>query len=133
MYTRSEETQRQIIKILRDAGKHLSAYDITAAMSASNPKIAPTTIYRVLAVLVDKGLVHRLESTNSYMACKHEGRHDAAILSICHSCGEVEESNAPGLIDEIANAASEIGFAPSKHVLEMHGVCSSCEPQKAAP
>ena len=127
--TRSQQTQDTILSVLRANGGQMSAYDIAAEMRADNPKIAPTTIYRAMAVLTDKGLAHRVESTNAFMACRHDGEHDAAILSVCDSCGGVDESIAPELAQQMTSAAQRVGFAPKRHVMEVHGVCATCEPQ----
>ena len=42
------------------------------------------------------------------------------------ACGTVEERTAPHLVDNISGRVGETGFLPHRHVIEIHGVCSSC-------
>ena len=126
MRTRGEEMQERILAILVHNRGALAAYDVLEQLRPSHPNIAPTTIYRALNALTERGQVHRLESRNAFIACtcvQHE--HDA-ILSICNECGRVEESVAPKITTELSSLAGETGFAASRHVIEVHGVCALC-------
>lgn len=131
MGKRGDELQAQVIEALRHADSALSAYDILAALRDATPKIAPTTVYRALAALSDKGAIHRLESLNAYMLCQCDAHSQQAILSICDDCGGVEETLAPDVLDTVAAAIGKSGFAPSRHVLEVHGTCAECGPESA--
>ncbi|MEL7116167.1 MAG: Fur family transcriptional regulator [Pseudomonadota bacterium] len=108
-----------------------SAYDLLHALRDEHPKIAPPTIYRALAALVEKGKVHRLESLNAFVACQCEHQHQAAILSICDDCGAVEETVAPKLLDQLTQLTKKSGFAAMRHVIEIHGRCASCGASEA--
>ena len=126
MRKRGEELQAQVLAVLRRRRGPLSAYDILGTFRETNPKIAPTTIYRALAVLTESGRVHRLESLNAYIACQCKGHRHASVLSICDGCGAVEESVAPDVLKELSKVAGASGFAPKRHVIEVHGVCGTC-------
>ncbi len=123
---RREKTQADVLAILRRNRKPLSAYGVLGELRQSNPKIAPPTIYRALAALTERGQVHRLESLNAFIACRCERHHHASVMSICDDCGIVEESIAPDLLRELSRVAERAGFAPMRHVIEIHGVCASC-------
>ncbi|MEM7268169.1 MAG: Fur family transcriptional regulator [Pseudomonadota bacterium] len=126
MAGRGLEMQTQILGMLQEAKTPKTAYELIAALRGDHPKIAPPTVYRALSALMESGKAHRLESLNAFVACQHTDHNDAAVMSICDDCGLVEESVAPGLTDEIANVAGKSGFAPQRHVIEVHGVCASC-------
>ncbi len=49
-----------------------------------------------------------------------------AILSICDYCGTVEESEAPDSLMELSSIIGKPGFAPMRHVVEVHGIRDSC-------
>jgi len=129
---RGELMQEQVLAVLRRNSGPLSAYQVLAELRGANPKIAPPTIYRALAALIDQGFVHRLESLSAYIACRCEGHYRASVLSICNDCGSVEESVAPDLLDRLSSITGESGFAPTRHVIEIHGVCASCDGRKVA-
>ncbi len=126
MSRRGETFQAQVLAVLSSRDGPLSAYDLLGELRESNPKIAPPTIYRALAALRERGRVHRLESLNAFIACQCENHQHASILSICDDCGAVEESVAPDLLEKLATVIGKSGFAPLRHVIEVHGVCAEC-------
>lgn len=126
MSKRGEKTQADVLAVLRQRGGPLSAYDVLRELRATNPRIAPPTIYRALAALRESGRVHRLESLNAFIACRCDRHAQASILSICDDCGTVEESVAPELLEDLSSVAGRSGFRPSRHVIEIHGICASC-------
>lgn len=126
MTKRGDKMRDEILGVLRSAGSAMSAYDVLRQLRASHPKIAPPTVYNALAVLTNTGRAHRVESLKAYIACQCDGSHQAAVLSICDECGTVEERTAPGLVENLTGFVEETGFLPQRHVIEVHGVCSSC-------
>ena len=126
MGKRGEETQAAVLAILRRYGRPVSAYDVLGQLRQSNPKIAPPTVYRALAALMERGQVHRIESLSAFIACRCEHHPRVSILTICDDCGLVEESEAPEVLRELSNIAGRSGFAPTRHVIEVHGVCVLC-------
>lgn len=126
MGKRGEKMQVEVLAVLRRRRGPLSAYDVMGELREANPKIAPPTVYRALSALTERGRVHRLESINAFIACQFGRHRHASILSICDDCGTVEESVAPNLLKELSRIAGESGFAPSRHVIEVHGVCGRC-------
>ena len=126
MSKRGEKIQAEVLAVLCRYRGPLSAYNVLAELREANPKIAPPTIYRALAALTERGCVHRLESLNAFIACQSDRHRNAAILSICDDCGSVDESVAPHLLKELSSLIGKSGFAPMRHVIEVHGVCASC-------
>ena len=122
---RRERTRADVLAILRRHRRPLSAYAVLGELRQSNPKIAPPTVYRALAAFTERGRVHRLESLTAFIACRCERHHHASVRSICDDCGTVEESVAPDLLRESSSVAERSGFAPMRHVIEVHGVSAS--------
>ena len=127
MSKRGEKMQADVLAILRKHARPLSAYEILAELREANPKIAPPTIYRTLSALTERGCVHRLESLNAFIACQCERHENASVLSICDDCGFVEENVAPELLKSLSSITGKSGFAPIRHVIEVHGLCASCD------
>ena len=116
----------QVLTVLRQCDQPQSAYSILGKLRQDYPRLTPTSVYRVLAALTDRGTVHRLESMNAYMLCQHRVHHEPCIMAICDDCGHVEERVAPGLIDDLSAETAKSGFAPIRHVIEVHGFCAAC-------
>ena len=121
--------QGQVLDVLLQEPVPMSAYEVLDRLRETNPKLAPPTIYRALAALTERGQVHRLESLNAFIACRCARHHKAAVLSICDGCGAVQESIAPDLVAELSAVAGQSGFAPKRHVIEVHGTCADCTRQ----
>ena len=110
------------------AGKRaLTAYELIARLEArQGRKIAPLTVYRHLEFLTRVGLVHRLESTQSYLPCAHpEEAHESQYL-LCSRCGRVDEVSSSTVGSLLCELASERGFSPQKSVVEVSGLCGDC-------
>ena len=127
MPSRSKELHLKILSILHQQKGSLTAYEILGELKEFNPKIAPQTVYRALSSLADDRKIHRIESLNSYVACRHEHKSNPPILSICDDCGVVQENNAEEIVESLSDIVSKKGFSPQSHVIEVYGVCSSCE------
>ena len=118
---------RQILALLKRSRKPLTAYAILDKLHATGIK-APTTVYRALTALTEKGLVHRIESLNAFIACQH---HDAAHshggqFAICTQCGTVQEIAATVLTTP--SQATGHGFLSSvqRQMIEVSGICHGC-------
>lgn len=126
MGKRGDALRAEVVDALRHANSPQSAYDILDKLRASNPKTAPTTVYRTLNSLADRGDIHRLESLNAYVLCQGDDTCHDAILAICGDCGTVNETAAPEVLETMASAVGKSGFAPSRHIVEVHGTCADC-------
>ena len=106
----------------------LTAYELIALLEARQErKIAPLTVYRHLEFLTRVGLVHRIESTQSYLPCDHpQDSHESQYL-LCSDCGRVEEVHSKHLESVLEKLASKRGFRASRAVIELSGVCGDCE------
>ena len=105
----------------------VSAYELIALLEdRQQRKIAPLTVYRHLDFLIRVGLVHRLESTQSYMPCDHpEHAHESQYL-LCSSCGNADEVESKPLESLLQKIADQRGFKTENTVVEIKGVCGSC-------
>ena len=123
------ETRERILAVLEEGGTALGAYAILDRLREPGRRIAPTTVYRALAALVEDGRVHRIESANAYVACSHAGGEHGdgtPLLSICDDCGSVEERAAPDVVDIVRERVGASGFAPAQSVIEVRGHCAAC-------
>lgn len=132
MGARGEKMQAEVLGILRHATAPLSAYDVLDRLRPTHPKIAPPTVYNALAALAKRGSIHRVESLKAYVACRCDHHDKASILSICNDCGTVDEQVAPDLHDDISGLLASTGFAPERHVIEVHGTCAACSADRDA-
>ena len=131
MDKRGENMQAEILSIMRTEKSAHSAYDLLDELREKYSKIAPPTVYRALAALIERGQVHRLESLNAYIACQCEDHHQPSIFTICNDCGIVEENFEPSVFSKLSSALQNSGFLVQRHVVEVNGTCASCTPVEA--
>ena len=114
-------------------GRPVSAYGLIALLEdRQQRKIAPLTVYRHLDFLIRVGLVHRLESTQSYLPCDHpEQTHESRYL-LCSSCGHADEVKSKPLDSLLHKIANQHGFRPENAVVEIKGLCGNCAAGKSS-
>ncbi len=126
MRKQGAKIQSDVLMALRRQAKPLSAYEILARLNRRDGKLAPPTVYRALASLIEQGRVHRIESINAYVACQSVGHAQASVLSICDECGGVGEHLDGDILRNLTALAERSGFLPSHLVIEVHGRCTDC-------
>ncbi len=115
--------QQRVFSHLRRANGAVSAYQMVRDLDVR----AATTVYRALDELSRFGLVHRVESQSSYVACSQGyRRHTAAALMVCENCGIVQEINIDTAVNQLRRTASQNRFAVSKITIEVIGRCADC-------
>ncbi|MCO6186176.1 Fur family transcriptional regulator [Rhizobium sp. L1K21] len=121
--------QSLVFSALNDAKTPLTAYAILDELRGEGFR-APLQVYRALEKLVERGLVHRLESVNSFIACAHEGasccKHGLTGFAICTACGNTMEFHHHGVEHQLEALLGEKGFKPEKTVVEIRGLCANC-------
>lgn len=121
--------QSLVFDTLNRFGTPMSAYTILDELRDEGFR-APLQVYRALDKLLDFGLVHRLESINSFVACSHAQCHDSGFIAfaICDACGQVSEFSDRGISRRLTGWAADNAFRAEKTTIEIRGVCADCTP-----
>ena len=122
--------QSLVMNLLSQAKGPLSAYQILHDLNDHGFR-GPTQVYRVLDKLLELGMVHRIESMNSFVACRQEKCHgknkEINLFTICKICGCVQELLSNGLKNIVKSRSKDNNFLLKSSVLELNGVCSKCK------
>jgi len=116
----------RVLTTLKKSSRPMSAYDILDSVRTEALK-APVQVYRALQKLERRGLVHRVEALNAFVACsdRHEGLHRPGFV-ICRDCGTTREFK-DARVAGIARKAAGEDFAIDSISLEIYGRCAPCE------
>jgi len=130
---RLTDKRRIILELLLVSKQPQSAYDIADLyQQKTQEKIPAMSVYRMLDFLIDNGLVHKLSSTNKYLACSHiacDHSHQTPQFLICDKCNTVREVGIDNqLIAALQTSIKEQHFALNSPQLELHGLCNNCQP-----
>lgn len=120
-------TRRRVLELVLSAEGPVKAYDLLDQLKAEQPNAAPPTIYRALEFLLDNHFIHRLESLNAFVSCFHPAESHQGQFLICDACQTVTEIHDAGLSRRLREAAEDEDFHPSRQVLEIYGLCGSCQ------
>ncbi len=133
MNDRSTLTRNQLLVLekLEAARGPVSAYALLDGLRDEGFR-APLQVYRALDRLTKAGMVHRLESLNSFVACSEHHHHADAItaFAICENCGQVAELSDPAIGKRLADWVSATGFKADRAVVEFRGLCKDCAAAK---
>jgi Fe2+ or Zn2+ uptake regulation protein len=130
--------RRAIVDTLAAAGRPLTVPEIIGDMLTDRPDsggrgpLPQSSAYRNLTVLVDAGVVRRVNGTDDHgrfeLAEELAGHHHHLL---CVSCGRVDDVSAvPTLeraLDDAARLAAEAtGFEVTGHRIDLVGRCATC-------
>lgn len=121
--TRQRES---VIAVLKNADKPLSAADISSKMEKSGDTAWMSTIYRVLELFVNKGVIIKTNVMNE-MAVYELNRFEHKHYAVCMSCRKIiAMENCP--MEEFIPELEDEGFHVMGHNLEVFGFCQDCDP-----
>jgi len=105
----------------------LSAVEIEDALRASGRATARASIYRVLELLVEHGLVERLELGDGQARFERShpsGEHHHHL--VCDQCGQLVAFDDPGIERAIDRLSERLGVRIESHDVLLRGACRRC-------
>ena len=125
--------RRDVLREVAASHKAIGAYQILDNFAAQGRKLSPISVYRCLDFLQEAGLIHRLESTNSYFACQRPLETDQAcctnlplVFLVCDECGTIGEVDGAPLAPLMEQIAKQGDFQSARGQLEVKGLCRFC-------
>ncbi len=101
-------------------GDHFSAEDIHNYIKTENPNIPAATVYNILKVFTERGLINSFEVNGRAM---YEGRTQPHINFYCQSCGKIEDSDIHGDLNVIE---SNVKGKVLSSIILVRGICEEC-------
>ena len=128
--------RRQVLELVWAEHKPAKAYDLLATLSSIRSGVAPTTVYRALDFLQERGLVHKIESLNAYVGCSQPDTDHCGHFLICEACSEIKEIENSRVSSWLEQAAQDEDFIIKSETVELIGLCVRCQPlhgERATP
>ncbi|MBM3423683.1 MAG: transcriptional repressor [Chlorobi bacterium] len=120
---RSRQRER-LLDILRGTSTHPTAGCLYDMLKPEFPNLSLGTVYRNLAVLIEKGLVKKIDSGSTFD--RFEAKTTPHYHLICRECGTIidfEKRMFPEIETIISNEAD---FTVEGHRIDFFGTCSGC-------
>jgi Fur family transcriptional regulator, ferric uptake regulator len=123
---RMTEPRRVVASLVAEQPGHFAAADLVEAAAARDLGIGRATVFRTLDVLLELGLVERLDlpsGDHAYIACEPVHHHHV----VCSSCGRSQDVDDAGLRTVVRDVARQTGYRVDAHRLELFGLCPACQ------
>lgn len=117
--------RRAVVRALAEAGDHLSAPQVVAAVRVSGPRISRASVYRTLDLLHRQGLVQASSlggPTTTYLLAPG-GHHHHVVCVDCRRTVAFDECTIRELERTVGD---KLGFAIAGHLVELYGHCPDC-------
>ena len=121
-----------VTEVLIDADDWLRPEDIHRRARQQYPALGLVTVYRTLALLAELGFVTRIhmeDGCHGYVRTRLDHSHHL----VCRDCQQAIEFSGTNDLDELIGRLEErTGFLVQDHMLELLGLCPSCQPKSPA-
>jgi Fur family transcriptional regulator, ferric uptake regulator len=119
--------RERVIELLATKPCALSAVEIEDELRASGRSTGRASVYRVLDLLVEHGLVERLEVGDGQARFERshpDGEHHHHL--VCDRCGRLVAFDDPGLERAIDRLSERLGVRIESHDVLLRGACQRC-------
>jgi Fur family ferric uptake transcriptional regulator len=119
--------RERVIGLLAEQSCALSAVEIEDALRAEGQPTGRASIYRVLDLLLEHGLVERLEVGDGqarFEPAHPSGAHHHHL--VCERCGQLVAFDDPGLERAIDRLSERLGVTVESHDVLLRGACRRC-------
>ena len=120
--------RRAVVELLGDQDCCLTAQEIFDGLRAEGRQVGIASIYRVLELLTDKGLLQRVDlgaGIARYEPVHWGGEHHHHL--VCDDCGRVEAFSDDGLERALRKVERTTGYSVAGHDVVLRGVCRTCQ------
>jgi len=115
-----------VLELLLRHERSLKAYELLDEIRAVQPNATPPTVYRALDFLLEEGLVHRVDTLNTFIACGDAGGAPHNLLVVCTGCGTVAEIHDDIVRNRLADRIKHAGFRLAGDEIEVKALCQEC-------
>jgi Fur family zinc uptake transcriptional regulator len=118
--------RRRVLELILRADQPTKAYALLAELEQERGRLGPPTVYRALDFLLAHKLIHRVETSNAFVACGDAEHSHQSQFVICEDCGATEEIQDDEIVASLRRLGERRGFAIEREVIEARGRCPAC-------
>jgi Fur family transcriptional regulator, ferric uptake regulator len=121
------DARERVIELLAAQSCALSAIEIEDSLRSKGHAAGRASIYRVLELLAEHGLVERValgDGQARFEAADPSGEHHHHL--VCDQCGRLVAFDDPGLERAIDSLSERLGVRIESHDVLLRGACERC-------
>lgn len=119
-----------VYAMLASTDTHPTPEVIYSTIRQEIPSISLGTVYKILDLLTERGLLRRVATSNQ--AARYDARTDDHHHALCRRCGRIEDTVLPGAPQGPVEVSGESGFQVAQVDVLLHGLCAECRGQEQA-
>jgi Fur family ferric uptake transcriptional regulator len=128
MKVRSTKQKQLIISILKESERPLSINELYNKIILELPRIAKSTIYRNIDLLLEQNLIEKYHFKDNEIFYFYKGDDEHKHFILCDGCKKIY--NLPSCpLKEIEDYIEKEGFIIKDHQIQITGICKSCAPK----
>ncbi len=130
-HLRDTRQREMILEAFLQREEHVSAEDLYGLLKKKGPAIGQATVYRVMKLLVEAGLVREVDfgdGVRRYEHCYNHPHHDHLV---CRGCGKTVEVVDPVIEEMQKKVAESHDFELTDHEMYLYGFCADCRNKSA--
>jgi Fur family transcriptional regulator, ferric uptake regulator len=121
------QQREAVAEVVFSSDEHLSVDDIEQRLREEGERIGKATVYRTLDLLVRSKLVAEHDFGEGFKRYEHRlSRQPEHEHLICLECGGVTEFKSREVFRIREQVEETLDFRPSRHKLEIYGLCRAC-------
>ena len=105
---------------------HLDAEDLLHTLRQKKRRASRATVYRTLELLVDSGIVRKVDLGHGHSHYEHVLGHAHHEHMICLKCGKVIEFSDRKIEGSLKKMCQKGGFEHTFHHFQVFGYCKDC-------
>ena len=121
------QPRKQVLKVLTQAQKPVSPYDVQKILQQRGEHLDHVTIYRILDLLCLLNLAHKVLLSGGFVKCALGDEEGCHRFMVCRQCGAFQEFADKSLCEEENELAWHLGFRTEQHFSEFFGLCAKCQ------
>lgn len=122
---RSTPQKEAVQRALKEAEGFVSAQQLHQLLADDGYPVGLATVYRQLNALTEAGAADAIPATSGqlFRACEPDEHHHHLVCEECGTAAEIDLPDESWILEE----AQRLGFAVTRHVLEVFGTCARCQ------
>ena len=119
--------REQILEEIFMIHGHFDVDELYLRLKDKGSKVSKASIYRVLPLMIDCGLVREVDYNDGHWHYEHIYGHAHHSHLRCLRCGEILEFEEPTLDLLEEQLGREYGYRIKGYQLQVHGFCATCQ------
>ena len=121
--------RKEVINTFLRKGNSLKANEIINYINTKRSNTKSIVIYRILNFLVEKKVLHKIQSQNIFILCTDSlcsKNNDNKIFLSCKNCKQIKEIGDKDFLENIQNLCNNNNFTLNESTIEINGCCNNC-------